>query len=81
MAHLYLRRTNLTSNTLMHELIIFVTALYMLYGHSAAQEIQHILKLPVVVLNLNASILIEISACPRDSKKSCSTLHHFSWST
>jgi hypothetical protein len=36
-----------TSNTLLHQLIMFVTALYqvqvyMLSGHSAAQEIKHL---------------------------------------
>ena len=46
---------------------MFVTALYKVYmisGHSAAQEIKHIESLPVVFLDLKPSVLREVSAFP-----------------
>ena len=46
---------------------MFVTALYKVYmisGHSAAQEIKHIESLPVVLLDLKSSVLKEVSAFP-----------------
>ena len=46
---------------------MFVTALYKVYmisGHSTAQEIKHIESLPVVLLDLKPSVLREVSAFP-----------------
>jgi hypothetical protein len=73
-----LSRANLTSNTLLHSLIMFVTALYKVYAFVCYLNFLLNRKwsiyesLPVVLLDNKSSILREISACYRATKQSFS---------
>ena len=51
----------------------------MLSGHSATQEIKHLLKYTSGFIGHKSSIMREVSVYPGTPKQSCSTLQNFSW--